>query len=56
MATIMLETIKKFFWQNIDYRFGVLWSLTVDNGKQFDSDNFKSFYKSVGTKIAFASV
>jgi hypothetical protein len=24
MATIMLETIKKFFWQNIDYRFGVL--------------------------------
>jgi hypothetical protein len=31
-------------------------SLTVDNGKQFDSDNFKSFYKRIGTKIAFASV
>jgi len=28
----------------------------VDNGKQFDSDKFKEFYKSIGTKIAFASV
>jgi transposase InsO family protein len=37
-------------------RFSVPQSLTVDNGKQFDSDNFKSFYKSIGTKIAFASV
>ena len=31
-------------------------TLTVDNGKQFDSDKFKEFYKSIGTKIAFASV
>jgi hypothetical protein len=28
----------------------------VDNGKQFDSDKFKEFYQSVGTKIAFSSV
>jgi len=28
----------------------------VDNGKQFDSDKFKEFYKSIGTKIAFALV
>jgi IS30 family transposase len=28
----------------------------VDNGKQFDSDKFKEFCKSIGTKIAFASV
>ena len=31
-------------------------TLTVDNGKQFDLDNFKEFYKSIGTKVAFASV
>jgi transposase InsO family protein len=42
--------------ENIVCRFGVPRSLTVDNGKQFDSDNFKSFCKSIGTKIAFASV
>ena len=56
LATINLETVKKFFWQNIIYRFGVPRTLTVDNGKQFDSDKFKEFYKSIGTKIAFASI
>jgi IS30 family transposase len=31
-------------------------TLTVDNGKQFDSDKFKEFCKSMGTPLAFASV
>ena len=48
--------MKKFFWQNIICRFGVLKTLTVDNGKQFDSDKFKESCQSIGTKIAFASV
>jgi IS30 family transposase len=52
----MSETIKKFFWKNIVCQFGVPRSLTADNGKKFDSDSFKSFNKSIGTKIAFASV
>ena len=47
---------KKFFWQNIICRFGVPRTLTVDNRKQFNSDKFKEFCKSIGTKIAFASV
>jgi hypothetical protein len=28
----------------------------MDNGKQFDSDKFKEFCQSIGTKMAFASV
>ena len=31
-------------------------TLTVDNDKQFNSNKFKEFCKSIGTKIAFALV
>ena len=56
LTKITSETVKKFFWQNIICRFRVPRTLTVDNGKQFDSDNFKEFYQNIGTKVAFASV
>jgi IS30 family transposase len=56
LATITSELVKKFFWQNIVCRFRVPRSLTVDNGKQFDSIKFKEFCRSIGTKIAFTSV
>jgi len=56
LAKITSETVRKFFWQNIICRFGVPRILTVDNGKQFDSENFKEFCRSIGTKLAFASV
>jgi hypothetical protein len=53
---ITSKTAQKFFWQNIICRFGVPSELTVDNGKQFDSQDFKDFCFSIGTKLAFASV
>jgi hypothetical protein len=56
VSTITSKTTQKFFWQNIVCRFGVPSELTVDNGKQFDSQDFKDFYFSIGTKLAFASV
>ena len=56
LATITSNTVKKLFWQNIICRFGVPRTLTVDNGKQFDLDEFKEFCKSLGTTLAFASV
>jgi IS30 family transposase len=56
VSTITSKTAQKFFWQNIVCRFGVSSELTVDNGKQFDSQDFKDFCFSIGTKLAFASV
>jgi transposase InsO family protein len=37
-------------------RFGVPHEVTVDNGKQFDSTDFKEFCTYLGTKLCFASV
>jgi transposase InsO family protein len=31
-------------------------AITVDNGTQFDAEDFKKFYDQIGTKIHFASV
>jgi ribonuclease HI len=56
VSTIMSKTAQKFFWQNIVCRFGVPSELTVDNDKQFDSQNFKDFCLSISTNLAFASV
>jgi hypothetical protein len=56
VSTITSKTAQKFFWQNIVCRFGVPSELIVDNGKQFDSQDFRDFCFSIGTKLAFASV
>jgi hypothetical protein len=56
VSTITSKIAQKFFWQNIVCRFGVPSELTVDNDKQFDSQDFKDFCYSIGTKLAFASV
>jgi hypothetical protein len=56
VSTITAKTAQKFFWQNIVCRFGVPSELTVDNGKQFDSQDFREFCSSIGTKPVFASV
>jgi hypothetical protein len=56
VSMITSKTAQKFFWQNIVCRFGVPFELTVDNGKQFDSQDFRDFCFSISTKIAFASI
>jgi hypothetical protein len=53
---ITSKTAQKIFWQNIICRFGVLSKLTVDNGKQFDNQDFREFCNSIITKAVFASV
>jgi transposase InsO family protein len=56
LLSITSAKIKKFFWQNIVCRFGVPYEVTVDNGKQFDSTDFREFCSYLGTKLCFASV
>jgi transposase InsO family protein len=56
VSTITSKTAQKFFWQNIVCWFGVPPELIVDNDKQFDSQDFRDFCFSIGTKLAFASV
>jgi hypothetical protein len=55
VATITSATIRNFFWQQIICRFGVPKELTVDNGKQFDCQDFREYCRSIGTKLRFAS-
>jgi hypothetical protein len=56
LATIASTTVQKFFWWNIVCHFGMPKDITVDNGAQFDSETFKTFYDQIGTKIHFALV
>jgi transposase InsO family protein len=56
VATITSATVRKFFWQQIICRFGVPKELTVDNGKQFDCQDFREYCRSIGTKPRFTSV
>jgi IS30 family transposase len=56
VSIITSKTTQKFFWQNIVCWFGVLFELIVDNGKQFDNQDFREFCNSIGTKTVFASV
>jgi hypothetical protein len=56
VSKITSKTAQKFFWQNIVCHFGVPSELTVDNDKQFDSQDFRDFCFSIGTKPVFALV
>jgi hypothetical protein len=56
ISMITSKTAQKFLWQNIVCRFGVPSELTVDNDKQFVSQDFREFCSSIGTKPVFASV
>jgi hypothetical protein len=50
VSTITSKTTQKFFWQNIMCRFGVPSEITVNNGKQFDNQDFQEFCNSFGMK------
>lgn len=56
LINITSTALQKFLWQNIVCRFGVPLELTVDNGKQFDSNGFGELCNQLRTKLCFTSV
>jgi hypothetical protein len=56
LVTITAVGLKKFFWQNIICRFGVIRKIIINNAKQFDCNIFKELCHQMGVKTVFASV
>jgi hypothetical protein len=56
LTNVSSASIRKFFWQNIIYCYGVTKHITVDNAKYFNSSMFKDFCQQIGTKVTFTSV
>ncbi|GJY67005.1 reverse transcriptase domain-containing protein [Tanacetum coccineum] len=56
VATITGAQIKKFVWDNIVCRFGLLGEIISDNGKQFRDNPFKDWCKKLCIRQFFASV
>ncbi|KAD6454323.1 hypothetical protein E3N88_09029 [Mikania micrantha] len=56
LATITGKQIIKFFWECIICRFGLPGVIITDNGKQFESDPFKSWCMELHIRQVFTSV
>ncbi|KAK3041516.1 hypothetical protein RJ639_000135 [Escallonia herrerae] len=56
LATITSTKCEDFFWKNVVYHFGVPRALVVDNGKQFDNNNFRTFCTNLSIDLRFTSV
>ncbi|GJZ74516.1 reverse transcriptase domain-containing protein [Tanacetum coccineum] len=56
VATITGNQVKKFVWDNILCRFGLLGEIISDNGKQFRDNPFKDWCEKLCIRQRFASV
>ncbi|KAK3009591.1 hypothetical protein RJ639_014727 [Escallonia herrerae] len=56
LATITSAKCEDFFWKNVVCRFGVPRALVVDNEKQFDNNNFRTFCTNLSIDLRFTSV
>ena len=56
LTSIMPAKIKKFFYKNIIYRYGVPHTIISSNDKQFDCDEFKEFCDNLQIKKVFSSI
>ncbi|GKB81255.1 reverse transcriptase domain-containing protein [Tanacetum coccineum] len=56
VATITRNQVKKFVWDNIVCRFGLLGEIISDNGKQFRDNPFKDWCEKLCIRQCFASV
>ena len=56
LSTITEVKIQNFVWKNIVCRFGIPQTIILDNGRQFDSKNFRDFCLVIGIKNQFLSL
>nr|GEX31198.1 reverse transcriptase domain-containing protein [Tanacetum cinerariifolium] len=56
MKKITGGQVKKFVWDNIVDRFGLLGEIVLDNGKQFSDNPFKDWCEKLNITQRFASV
>ncbi|KAK3036928.1 hypothetical protein RJ639_030893 [Escallonia herrerae] len=56
LATITSAKCEDFFWKNVICSFGVPRALVVDNGKQFDNNNFRTFCMNLSIDLRFTSI
>nr|GEX43760.1 reverse transcriptase domain-containing protein [Tanacetum cinerariifolium] len=56
VATITGGQVKKFIWDNIVCRFGLLGEIVSDNGKQFNDNPFKDWCDKLNITQRFASI
>ena len=55
LATITETKVQNFVWKNIVYRFGIPRTIISNNGRQFDSQAFRSFCSNLGIKNKYSS-
>ena len=54
-ASIKDKDISKFIWKNIVCRFEILQALVADNGPQFNSIAFRTFYSELKIKNLYST-
>ena len=55
LATIIETKVQNFVWKNIVCRFGIPRTIISDNGRQFDSQAFRSFRSNLGIRNKYSS-
>ena len=55
LATITETKVQNFVWKNIVCRFGIPRTIILDNGRQFDSQAFRSFCSNLGIRNKYLS-
>lgn len=48
LSRITEKKITDFLWRNIVCRYGIPYTLIVDNGRQFDNHNIREFCQKLG--------
>ena len=56
LATITETKVQNFIWKNIVCRFRIPKTIISDNGRQFDSQAFRSFCSNLGIRNKYSSL